>query len=353
MACEVARSAFAEHTLDESFVKTTEDNVNFDFADFEAKYCNDDSTTINPQDLSNAPSPAGSFNGAFNSNGIDHTLSPEPTVFTDFITPQTPYFLTPTEQPSLAFSSSGLRHQFRRSVSEPPDGILPHHRHAHSEPQMVFTRDGHRLGDQELIPRRMKSLPKGRQQMRGGQPYKMKLNAAPIHQQQRYQLRRSQTQPSRPQPPRSTPMPPPSALHPYPQAMGQHQQQIFEPLPSVPEQGGYISSRVCTPTAEEAHSPAPIGASPRIQIDPALTAGSSPTLSAGHQAVTVSLTVDALRGMIEEAMKKAMESLEAKMAGAVGEAYESKEPAPNASEDTPQDVQQTVEEGSMVADVKK
>ncbi|KAK1058257.1 hypothetical protein LTR74_013543 [Friedmanniomyces endolithicus] len=108
-------------------------------------------------------------------------------------------------------------------------------------------------------------------------------------------------------------MAPPSS-HPYPAAFtqpmspGGHMrgQQVFEPLPSVPEQRSYISSRVCTPTPEDM-----FGRSPQQHqtIDPMLTAPPTPGGRGGaapNGEVTVAMSVDQLKNMITEAVQKAV-----------------------------------------------
>ncbi|KAK6393488.1 hypothetical protein LTR65_002360 [Meristemomyces frigidus] len=335
MACDVASSPYSEGILDDSWGSKNPETTDLDaIVDFNAAFGggNDENNTINPQMLSNPSSPASSYNNAFNSNGVDHTLSPEPTSLgaypTDFANSQssaTPYYHPSLElNPALHFQPPGLRYQTRqRSISEPPDGFAQH-RQMPNGPDVTFHRGGHFLGyQQQQGPKPLKSLPKGKlghQQMRS-QPYKCKPNRAADHhqqQQQRYQLRRTQTQPMRP--PMSVPaMPPPHPMaHMQMQSHGQH---MFEPLPPVMEGQRYVTSRVCTPVPEAL--PPVMAQSPRQQeIDPLLmmplplaaVVGSD---QGGKQTVTVPLTVEELRAMIMEAVQKAVKGVETGNAGVV------------------------------------
>ncbi|KAK0905358.1 hypothetical protein LTR57_018330 [Friedmanniomyces endolithicus] len=323
MACDVASSPFSEHTLDDSWMKTTENGHGFDaLVDFNATFGGVNShSTIDPQMLSNPPSPANSFTSDFNMSGLEPTHHGLEIYPLDFASIPGPYYSIEQQQqhsgsPSLPTSNS-VGHPFRRSVSEPPGG-LPLHQQHHAQnfgQPMTFNRNGHFIGSiQPPQLQRLKSLPKAKPSR--SQPYRTKTNG---QQQQRYQLRRSQTQPMHQHgAPTSTPtmMAPPSS-HPYPAAFaprmspGGHMrgQQVFEPLPSVPEQRSYISSRVCTPTPEDM-----FGGSPQQHqiIDPMLTAPPTPGRRAGVAAegeVTVAMSVDQLKEMITEAVQKAVMGL--------------------------------------------
>ncbi|TKA79495.1 hypothetical protein B0A55_02452 [Friedmanniomyces simplex] len=325
MACEVASSPFSEHALDETWMKTTENGNGFDaLVEFNATYGGTGGhNTIDPQMLSNPPSPANSFTSDFNMSGMEQTNHGLGIYPHDFASTQAPYYSIEQQQhagsPSV-FTSSSIRHEFRRSVSEPP-GELPLHQQHHVQnfgPQMTFNRNGHFIGNiQPPQLQRLKSLPKAKPSR--SQPYKTKTNGQ--QQQQRYQLRRSQTQPVRQHAaPTSTPtmMAPPPSSHPYPAAFAQGMspgghmagQQIFEPLlPAVPEQRSYISSRVCTPTPEDVFGGSPV----QRAIDPMCTAPPTPGVGRGgggaDGGVTVAMSVDQLKSMITEAVQKAVMGL--------------------------------------------
>ncbi|KAK0352833.1 Mitochondrial distribution and morphology protein 10 [Friedmanniomyces endolithicus] len=323
MACEVASSPFSEHTLDDSWMKTTESGHSFDaLMEFNATFGGNNShSTIDPQMLSNPPSPANSFTSDFNLSGLEPTHHGLEIYPLDFASIPGPYYSIEQQQqhpgsPSLPTSNS-VRHPFRRSVSEPPGGLPLHQQHhaQHFGQPMTFNRNGHFIGNiQSPQLQRLKSLPKAKPAR--SQPYRTKTNGQQQQQQQRYQLRRSQTQPMHQHAaPTSTPtmMAPPSS-HPYPAAFaprmspGGHMggQPVFEPLPSVPEQRSCISSRVCTPTPEDV-----FGGSPQQHqiIDPMLTAPPTPGGRGGagvDSEVTVAMSVDQLKELITEAVQKAV-----------------------------------------------
>ncbi|KAK5115874.1 hypothetical protein LTR85_009468 [Meristemomyces frigidus] len=324
MACDVAGSPYPESFLDSWGSKNPETTDLDALVDFNAAFGeNENNNTIDPQMLSNRSSPASSYNNAFNASGMDDTLSPEPTGLgaypTDFANPQTsatPYFHPSLELHSaVPFQPSGLRYQTRqRSISEPPDAFAQDRHLPNGPADITFHRGGHWLGPQhQQAPKSLKSLPKGKghQQMRS-QPYKNKPTRMADHrqQQQRYQLRRTQTQPMRP--PMSVPaMPPP---HPMAHVQMQHHgQQVFEPPPPMMDGQRYVTSRVCTPVPE---MPPPVMMqSPQQQIDPLLM--TPPPVAAvaggnadGKQTVTVPLTVEELRAMIMDAVQKAVKGVE-------------------------------------------
>ena len=73
-------------------------------------------------------------------------------------------------------------------------------------------------------------------------------------------------------------------------------------LSGLPSQAPvFVSTRVCTPVPEETPSPLP------VVVDPMLTGVATPQ-GAGHRAnaVAIPLTVEELRGMIMDAVQKAM-----------------------------------------------
>ncbi|KAK5736098.1 hypothetical protein LTS12_026280 [Elasticomyces elasticus] len=321
MACETASSPFSEHRIEDSWMKTTEHGNGFDaLAEFNTTFGGGSNHgTIDPHMLSNPPSPANSFTSDFHIPGVDQTMSPQASnglgIYPhDFGSPHAPYYSTDSHHTTgtSSFTSSGMRHEFRRSVSEPPGGLPLQHVQMHNNgPQMTFNRNGHFIGNlQPPQLQRLKSLPKSKSAR--SQPYKTKMSG-----QQRYQLRRTQTQPVRQHTaPTSTPSmmaPPSSHPHPYPPALGPafspHMvgHQVFEPLPTVPEQRSYISSRVCTPTPDEVS-----GGQSQQAIDPMLTAPPTPA-DRQDKAVTVALTVDQLKSMITEAVQKAVRGLGSKV----------------------------------------
>ncbi|KAH9828165.1 hypothetical protein Tdes44962_MAKER02528 [Teratosphaeria destructans] len=299
MACDVA-SPFADHMLENP------ETTNLDaIADFNATFGNGDAG-INPQMFSSSPTPHNDFCNPFNASGIDQTLSPDPSSYpptTDF---QGPYYQSIETAP--AFDVANLRYQTRqRSISEPPDGFALHHRPAPFQPTpqaaVTFHRGGHFLGDpQAQHPKSLKSLPKPKQNSRSS-PYKTKSPRQPEH--PRYHLRRTQTQPVRP--PTSVPGYAMRAQHPMAHMMGP--QTVFEPLPLVQgqqqQQQQYVSSRVCTPTP----------------IDPALMASPRSNAFRG-EAFMVALTAEQLKGMINEAVQKALRKDEQERQGARGQGSE-------------------------------
>ncbi|KAK5721266.1 hypothetical protein LTR17_014728 [Elasticomyces elasticus] len=298
MACEVASSPFPEHRIEDSWMKTTEHSNGFDaLVEFNTTFGDGSNHgTIDPHMLSNPPSPANSFTSNFHIPGMDQSMSPQASnglgIYPhDLGSPHAPYYSTDshhTTGPS-SFTSSSMRHEFRRSVSEPPGGLPLQHVQMHNNgPQMTFNRNGHFIGNlQPPQLQRLKSLPKSKSAR--SQPYKTKMSG-----QQRYQLRRTQTQPVRQHTaPTSTPcmMAPPSS-HPYPPALGPafspHMvgHQVFEPLP--------------TTRAEKLHQLASLHAD----------AGRA---DRQDKAVTVALTVDQFKSMITEAVQKAVRGLGSKV----------------------------------------
>jgi len=349
MACEVARSSpFSNDFIDESWGNKNPETTNLENIDeFNATFGidsngNNNQHGIDPQMLNNPPSPAST---AFNATGMDHTLSPDPSnaavglgIYSDFDIQQAspgPYFHPALDLYLTApfhHPAAGMRYPNRqRSLSEPPADMFPHHqRHAQGPPQVTFHRGGHFLGQPQA--KMLKSLPKHRREALRSQPYKMKNGKMPApdqqQQQQRYQLRRAQTQPSKPpMAPTSVPMPSPMAPHPMwhmGMGPGNSVQPVFEPLPPVMEGQKYVSSRVCTPTPEMQPRPQSMMGSTmpqqQMQIDPLLMATSPPMSANGSHAaktVTVPLTVEELRMMITEAVQKAVKNLDGGVAQSV------------------------------------
>ena len=248
-----------------------------------------DPQLLNAQTAS--PEPADDiFNKAFSQDGFAYPDFNQPTPT------NTPYFHsveTSCAPVAPLFASSPLRHQLhRRSVSEPPEGFPHHHHHARplfvpSGPPMTFTRAGHYLGQpkpQHPPPRMMTSLPKNKTCRSGPYGVKNRPQSARAQPQSRYDLRRERPQPVHAHSIGPTSMPQGSYVPGTPPA-----QQVF------------VTSRVCTP------APSPVRetmvASPG-PIDPVLR-------GATLEKEVVSIPVDELRSMITEAVRKAVESVEA------------------------------------------
>lgn len=228
----------------------------------------------------------------------------------------TPYF--DSNQASIApaapiFASSPLRHQLhRRSVSEPPDNFQ-HNFQLHQQeagahfvpagPPMTLTRAGHFLGQpkpQRLGPRIMKSLPKSKHFR--GQPYTTKNDVASQRMiGERYDFRQR-----RPQPMHAHTIGPTSV----PQ-----EAYINNPTPAPqPLQHPHTTSRVCTPAPSPMHegvvgSPGPIHPMFRAMTP---------------EKKVVSIPVEQLKSLIEDAVRKAVEGIEtAKMLKAEGAVQDS------------------------------
>ena len=270
----------------------------------------DNATTdngIDPQLLSSTPaaSPGQSadiFDDPFGGNGDEFA-------YPDYNQPapvNTPYFHSVAEKPCAPpvapMFASPLRNQLhRRSVSEPPEGALHHHQPPPSSyfipsgPPMTLTRSGHFLGQpkpQHSSQRGVKGA--GRNKPMRGQPYAVKnAHYQPPQPHHRFNMRRSKTQPlhMRNAPPTSMPHGIGNATSP-------------PPLPPQPPVHAYPHphSRVCTP-APSPHHQNTIAASP--PIDPMLQQSMPPVNK------VVSIPVDELRGMITEAVRKAVEGIDA------------------------------------------
>lgn len=327
MACEVANSPFSEHGYDEAWSAGGNADGLDAIIDFNNSF-NDASHASNgavdPNTLSNPPSPASDFANPFGGDADDNQ-APAPAYPSDLTeAPQTPYFQSIEQQKGSlpASTSATLRHEFRRSVSEPPGGLPIHHRHVQGQPQVTttFHRNGHFLG--HSVPsagiQKLKSLPKNKPAHHSRNHSYNKQHCT------RQSVRRCNTQPGRPmQAPTSMPAPqammmPHPQPHPFPPAMGMSHPMLmaFEPMPGLPENAPhtprYLSSRVCTPAG-----------SPQQVIDPMLTAPSPPTPGnvglgiglVGGQAqaaagVTVPLTVEELKTIIQEAVNQAVVNLD-------------------------------------------
>jgi hypothetical protein len=304
MSCEVANSPFAEPGFASPFHVDNAPGDKVDYTalgDFNYTFGPADQSCVNPQNLSNAGSPSATF---------DPTLTPDftpdnyPPDFNGI--PATPYFQS-VEQP---FGASSFpphlqnQHLHRRSVSEPPDGALLHHHQQHQSPHpntpMTFHRDGQLLH----ITRGATRPPTKRAKQTRTQPYQRSPRQPPPIQ-SRYQLRRTQAQP--------THLPPTSVPHGLPVNHPLAQQQMvphhvpFEQLPHEPQ---YVSSRVCTP-APEAIDPF-LGASTQA---PAVAHMGDHARGAfeGHQnnssvaeSVVIRMGVEELRSLITEVVQKAV-----------------------------------------------
>lgn len=216
--------------------------------------------------------------------------------------PNTPYFHQSIEMPQpppmqqYLYQPSPLSHQLhRRSVSEPPAGLLDHN-FPRQPPQPVlptFYREGYTIGTpkrqyQPAGDRASRPAARTRGQNRQ-QPYP---NSKPA--QERTEPRRSQTQPMHPG---MMPTSVPSAYHmhtPPPQQM-----MLSSAAPSPPT---YVSSRVCTP----APSPEPV--SIRFNVDPAPASPTPVQTHQGEKKTAVAVPLDELRALITEAVQKAIQS---------------------------------------------
>lgn len=282
MACEVANSPFSEHAFESVERSALDRDEEFDKI---VNGSNDDEPYFAFEKPETPPS---AYNtAAFNANGLELTSEHGPGMYPYFTNEAQPSpYLDPFRSPAPHLSP--LRHSFRRSVSEPPDGLQHHLAKPGPRPLTTFHRDGHYLGDQVktgTMP--LKSLP--RSKAARPQPYSRKN-------QQRYHLRRTHTQPMRP--PMRTP-----AFHPPGPPVLFNSPILHQRTP--PPQ--YVSSRVCTPI------PSPM-ASPTQMIDPALSA-QSPGVSRSNneeaEAFSIKLTKDELRAMMFEVFQQAVKGLEA------------------------------------------
>lgn len=314
MSCDVATSPYNGNLGDPFDSKPNASNdIDLDLtsiADFNASFDGLDQGSVDlHHNTSNAGSP--SFD-------LSQPMSPEPANYypNDFgSTPSSPYFQSIEPPPAAPLFPSPLRNQFlhRRSVSEPPDGAIFHHR---PEPQgmVTFHRDGHKLGDppakSSAYTPPIKKVKQSRQQ-----PYPRATNP-PQMASNRYHLRRANINPMQQQrPPTSAPPgmmmrpPPPPPPH-YPQAP----QMPFAP-PMIQEEH-FVSSRVCTP------APEPAAVDPMLMTPssaPIVPQKGSPTPRMGGtrsnppatKAVVIKLGVDELRAMITEVVQKAVEGLQA------------------------------------------
>jgi len=297
MACDVASSPFHETSAFEDdwekcitgrpeienlgliadFNASCDSNVaSFDQNNNSSNDCNG----IDPQLLNSVNgSPSG------NTGSFDQDLGREDLfAYPDYSQPtpaNTPYFhngATPHMQAPPVFATPLGSQHHRRSVSEPPEAF-PHSQPAPrfmpgSQP-VTFHRSGHYLGAPKPQVEKMKSLPRNKSNR--AHPYAGGAS--------RYPLRRTHTQPVHARPVAPTSMPQPV----FPGSHGPPPQFQLQPHQ-------VISTRVCTP----APSPVREIVSPGL-LDPALMA----------EKRVVSVPVDELRSMITEAVRKAVEGIEA------------------------------------------
>lgn len=317
MSCDVAASPFND-SLSDPFVFQPNGNNDIELdlssiADFNAGFDGLDQGSVDPHhNTSNAGSP--SFE-------LGHPLSPEPANYypNDFgSTPSSP-FIQSIEQPPVApLIPSPLRHQYlhRRSVSEPPDGAILHH-HPDIQGAVTFHRDGHKLGDPPAKSCAYTPPIKKVKQSRH-QPYHRAPNPPPTVN-NRYRLRRANTNPMQQRPPTSAPPgmimrpPPPPSHFPQPPHVPYAPMMREEPQPQH-----FVSSRVCTPAPESAAidpmlmtTPEPMvpqmGSPTPMMATPMQSGRQSPA----NKAVVIKLDVDELRALIAEAVQKAVEGLQA------------------------------------------
>jgi hypothetical protein len=307
MSCEVANSPFPDPGFARPFdVDDTHNRDKVDFAalkDFNYNFGGIDHGCVDPQNLSNAASPASHFGGPALTPDFNPDLYPSNLN----VMPASPYFQS-VEQPfarKIAPSHLQPQHLHRRSVSEPPDGGLMHHRLPNQDNPMTFTRDGHPLGASRINAPLIKRVKQTR-----SQPYKRNPRQPPPSSQSRYQLRRSHTQTTH-LPPTSVPygMPPDQPPQ-QPQQM--HHHMPFEPMPREPQ---YVSSRVCTPAPEAIDpfledSPAPMVAPMLAKGNGAFHGYSGNDLPAAEN-VTIKMGVEELRALITEVVRKAVKEVQA------------------------------------------
>ncbi|GAB1739014.1 hypothetical protein NU219Hw_g3778t1 [Hortaea werneckii] len=263
---------------------------------------------------------------AFNESWLDATLTPNPldpgaSPYTDD-SDNMPYF---DASPAFAFPPGIPPYQSRqRSISEPPADFTMDRYYGQQAPvQMTFHRNGHYLGDPARYPRNrhqkkvLKSLPKHkRDQLRAVADARNNRSDQQAVQ-QRYHLRRTQTQPARPA--MAAPTSAPADMLPPQQQEGQYmvppQMQsgsVFESLPLAADEQRYISSRICTPAPESLP-----GATRQntisnyhqqhqgMAIDPRLTEWPG-RVSSAAAGVTVTLTAEQIKQMITDAVGEAI-----------------------------------------------
>jgi len=280
--------------------------------------------SVDPQILNNTPSPTSTHTAfdSYNHGPLDTSmfdLYPPPPNTSNGAPPGLPYFSHPFDQHHpimherpFAQPSPLRNYVHRRSVSEPPD---QHHLWPPQQQEMMpmptFTRQGTPLG----TPRQQGS----RAVARTKQPlYRQQFSVVKRQgaRQERYQLRRTQTQPA---PRDGGPTSVPQAVMqspPVPQMMAQQANMMM--MPPAPQQRE-VSSRVCTPAPEPE-----LGAAGN-EVDPRLASPSMGNQTQGG--VMVSLSVDELRAMIKEAVSEAVKAAVAEFASNNEPAFDGQEQA--------------------------
>lgn len=304
MACEVASSPFSDTGIPVPFDVENDYNSPVGLSaisGFNSHYDAVDQGYIDPQNLSNAGSPSYNDNSPMTPNftSNDH--------HTDFMsTPSSLYFVT-DQQLATPFVPSALRNQYlhRRSVSEPPDGAIMHHLSQSNNP-IVFSRDGHKLGEPNAHARPIKKIKQSRVQQ----------HQRPQRQQQsmqsRYHLRRAYNQ-SMHIPPTSVPIDLATPNQHGP-PLQQPQPSSFHPMQQQPQ---FVTSRVCTPAPEAIdpsleNSPAQVDiGGPQLANNPGFIEAFSQGQTRGGtltpRIVMIKMGVDELRALITEVVQKAVE----------------------------------------------
>ncbi|OQO14727.1 hypothetical protein B0A48_00108 [Cryoendolithus antarcticus] len=292
MSCDVANSPFSDSALDTTFdSKSNRRSIDLTtIHDFNNEFSNGlDNDSRDPLDFGN------SNTDLF---GLDQTYTPDSSL--SFY----PDFGSSTESPSFQyientpapFIASLLKHQYsnshRRSVSEPPDGGMLHHRQQNPDAGVIFHRDGHKLGtpapksSYHHAAKRMKSSSRPPSYIRTQMQSPRVAN--------RYHLRRSHTQPYG-LAPTSVPIqhttPPPMSHFP------------FEPVHESPRFG---RSRVCTPSPE-AVDPMLIMSTPAPAAVMTSHGQHGISNASAPKAVVIKMSVDELRALMTEVVQKVLD----------------------------------------------
>ncbi|KAK3086942.1 hypothetical protein LTR53_020005, partial [Teratosphaeriaceae sp. CCFEE 6253] len=92
MACEVAPSPFSEQPQGQEWLKSTESGGGFEaLVEFNAGFHGHNANTVNPQMLSNPPSPIRSYTDHFTGNALDPPAMDDVGFYSqDFASPQAP-----------------------------------------------------------------------------------------------------------------------------------------------------------------------------------------------------------------------------------------------------------------------
>ncbi|KAK6407842.1 hypothetical protein LTR95_018493 [Oleoguttula sp. CCFEE 5521] len=300
MSCDVADSPFSDSALDTT-IDSKSNRRSIDLTaihDFNNEFSNGlDNDSRDPLDFGN------SNTDLF---GLDQTYTPDSSLsfYPDFgSNTESPYFQTIENTPA-PFIPSLLKHQYsnshRRSVSEPPDGGMLHHRPQNPDGGMIFHRDGHKLG----TPAPKSSYHHAAKRMKPScrPPSYIRTQMQSPHSPSRYQLRRSHTQPYGAAP-TSVPMqhttPPPMSHFP------------FEPVHESPHFG---PSRVCTP-APEAVDPMLIMSGPPPAAVMTNQAQNIMSSAPTPEAVVIKMSVDELRALMTEVVQKVLDGAQVQRHG--------------------------------------